>query len=65
MQIKLEHKYFRQYLIKQDKTNSSRYVDTCKDIQTLEHVILNYKYYRNKQSLIKRELKIKVLYIKI
>ena len=65
MQIKLEYEYFCQYLIKQEKINSSKYIDTCKETQTLKYVMLDCKYYRDKQSLIKRTLEVKVLTIKI
>jgi len=65
MQIKLEHEYFQQYLIKQKKVDSSRYINTCKETQILEYVILNCKHYWNKQSLIKQTLKVKVLTITI
>jgi len=65
MQIKLEYKYFRQYLIKQEKVNSSRYTNMYKGTQISKYVILNCKHYRDEQSLIKRMLKVKVLTIKI
>jgi len=65
MQIKLKYKYFCQYLSKQKKVDNFRYIDIYKEIQILEYIILNCKYYRNKQSLIKRTLKVKVLIIKI
>jgi len=65
MQIKLEHKYFRQYLAKQEKVNNSRYTNTYKEIQTLKYVILNCKHYRDEQNLIERTLEVKVLTIKI
>jgi len=45
MQTKLEHKYFRKYIVKQEKLSSSRYTNTCKDIRILEYIILNYKNY--------------------
>jgi len=32
MQIKLKHEYFRQYLIKQDKVDDFKYIDTYRDI---------------------------------
>jgi len=65
MQIKLKHEYFRQYLIKQEKVNSSKYTSIYREIQISKYVMLDCKYNWNKQSLIKRILKVKVLTIKI
>ena len=64
MQIKLGHKYFCQYLVKQEKVDNSRCIDIYRETQILEHVMLNCKYYRDEQSLIKRTLEVKVLIIK-
>jgi len=52
MQIQLGHEYFRR-------------TDACRGTQTLEHVMLDYKHYRDEQSLMKRTLEVKVLTMKI
>jgi len=65
MQIKLEYRYFRQCLFKQERVDSSKCTNICKKTQISKYIILDCKYYCNKQSLIKRTLKVKVLIIKI
>jgi len=65
MQIKLEYKYFRQYLLKQKKVDNFRYTNMYRKIQTSKYIILNCKHYRNKQSLIEKTLEVKVLTRKI
>jgi hypothetical protein len=53
-QLKLDHEYFRSYLIRTPNCESDKYFNSCKAKQTPEHLLMSCRTYRlERQSIIR------------
>ena len=53
----MRHEFFKSYLYKLFACESNRCNENCIEIQTSEHLLLNCRYYINKQRELKKNMK--------
>ena len=58
--MKIEHDFFKFYLVRLFAYESNRCNEDCNQIQTFEYLLLNCRHFLNEQKEMKKNLKISV-----
>ncbi len=65
MQLKFEHKYFKSYFIKLSNYETKKCDKNCNFTQISKCLLLRYRHFINKQSIIINEMKSQIIKLKI
>jgi hypothetical protein len=64
MQLKLEHEYFKSYLVKLSNYETKKCNENCNFTQNSEHLLLNCHHFTNERSKLINEMKFQIITLK-